>query len=177
MPINSCLFSSLPSQQTTEKPKNLDASPSSVSDRDDEASTQLPSQLPDTPSPKVIGQFHDLSKVPSNNKWVPPEVSDLKSSLLKGERVTSNTHSYVGPNIIKADYSAQSPFSDDGSDKVDSTAMDVTIKGAILNGVLATSKLLTGVFANSPAMISDAAHSFADIATDAVTFVTYKISR
>jgi len=65
----------------------------------------------------------------------------------------------------------------DSNDKVDEAAEDITLKGAVMNAVLASSKFSVGLLANSPAMISDAAHSFADIVTDAVTIVSYKISR
>ncbi|GMH70936.1 hypothetical protein TL16_g05530 [Triparma laevis f. inornata] len=55
--------------------------------------------------------------------------------------------------------------------------VDVTVRGALLNGALATSKAVVGVAAHSPALISDAAHSFSDIATDVVTLFSYKKAR
>ncbi|GMI02468.1 hypothetical protein TrVE_jg11963 [Triparma verrucosa] len=54
---------------------------------------------------------------------------------------------------------------------------DVTVRGAMLNGALATSKAVVGVAAHSPALISDAAHSFSDIATDVVTLLSYRKAR
>ena len=54
---------------------------------------------------------------------------------------------------------------------------DVTVRGAMLNGALATSKAVVGVAAHSPALISDAAHSFSDIATDFVTLLSYRKAR
>ena len=55
--------------------------------------------------------------------------------------------------------------------------MSVTIKGAVLNGLLSASKGVAGVASNSPALISDAAHSFSDIATDLVTLLSHKKAR
>jgi len=55
-------------------------------------------------------------------------------------------------------------------------AQNITKQGAGLNLFLGVSKLSTGVMCNSPAMISDAAHSFSDILTDFVTLFTYVAS-
>jgi cation diffusion facilitator family transporter len=46
-----------------------------------------------------------------------------------------------------------------------------------LNSTLSLSKLIVGVLAHSPALISDAAHSFSDIATDLVTYYAHKKAR
>mmetsp|Transcript_19645 Transcript_19645/g.41065 ORF Transcript_19645/g.41065 Transcript_19645/m.41065 type:complete len:455 (+) Transcript_19645:192-1556(+) len=53
-------------------------------------------------------------------------------------------------------------------------ATSITIKGAALNFFLSLSKGAVGVMSNSPALISDAAHSLSDIATDVVTLYTHK---
>jgi divalent metal cation (Fe/Co/Zn/Cd) transporter len=43
--------------------------------------------------------------------------------------------------------------------------------------LLSASKGVAGVASNSPALISDAAHSFSDIATDLVTLLSHKKAR
>jgi len=53
----------------------------------------------------------------------------------------------------------------------------VTLQGVFLNGALSLSKASVGYVANSPALISDAAHSFSDISTDLVTLYSYKKAR
>jgi len=57
------------------------------------------------------------------------------------------------------------------------SAQSATIKGAVLNIGLSVSKFIVGIFAHSPALISDAAHSFSDIATDAVTYYAHQKAR
>jgi len=121
--------------------------------------------------PKIMG-VHYLKKDPIQDKWVPPSLSE-ESANMGTLRLGDEIPTFNAPKIVKA----SSPYSDDGTTKVDAEAESVTVKGAVLNCFLATSKLITGLLANSPAMISDSAHSFADIATDAVTFVTYRVSR
>jgi len=49
--------------------------------------------------------------------------------------------------------------------------------GAALNAALSGSKGVIGVLSNSPALISDAAHSFSDIATDVITLAAHKKAR
>jgi hypothetical protein len=60
----------------------------------------------------------------------------------------------------------------------DETAADrVTLAGAAVNVALSALKLAAGVYGNSAAMLSDAAHSFSDLISDGVTLVAMRASR
>ena len=53
----------------------------------------------------------------------------------------------------------------------------ITLRGALLNATLSTSKFVAGVLSSSPALISDAAHSLSDLLTDAATYYTHRAAR
>ncbi|GMH86280.1 hypothetical protein TrVE_jg9119 [Triparma verrucosa] len=57
------------------------------------------------------------------------------------------------------------------------SAPNVTFLGAITNITLSGTKFSVGLLTNSPALLSDAAHSLSDLSTDAVAYYTYKKAR
>ncbi|KAJ1444483.1 cation efflux family-domain-containing protein [Pelagophyceae sp. CCMP2097] len=59
----------------------------------------------------------------------------------------------------------------------DNLAKRVTVEGAVVNVALGVAKLAVGTVCASPALISDAAHSLSDVASDGVTFVVYTTAR
>eukprot|EP00629_Pelagomonadales_sp_RCC1024_P018023 CAMPEP_0119278910 /NCGR_PEP_ID=MMETSP1329-20130426/19910_1 /TAXON_ID=114041 /ORGANISM="Genus nov. species nov., Strain RCC1024" /LENGTH=145 /DNA_ID=CAMNT_0007279439 /DNA_START=131 /DNA_END=565 /DNA_ORIENTATION=- len=53
----------------------------------------------------------------------------------------------------------------------------ITVVGGLVNVFLTLAKLAAGILGNSAAMISDAAHSASDLASDVVTLVAMRASR
>jgi cation diffusion facilitator family transporter len=56
-------------------------------------------------------------------------------------------------------------------------ANQVTLSGSVVNLILASIKLVAGIFGSSAAMIADSVHSLSDFATDLVVLITYSISK
>jgi len=82
----------------------------------------------------------------------------------------------IAPSLRGFSSGSSTADSDSGADNRSAVEI-VTRQGAGLNALLGFSKLTTGVLCGSPALISDAAHSFSDILTDVVALLTFKKSR
>merc|ERR1719327_2032195 len=81
-------------------------------------------------------------------------------------RASSTTATASPPPPIIDDENSSSKNSNKNC--ADAAAVDITLKGMALNIFLTGTKFAGGIVSNSPALISDAAHSFSDIATDCV---------
>ena len=55
-------------------------------------------------------------------------------------------------------------------------AKKITVISFVTNCILSIGKLLIGVFGNSGALVADGIHSFSDLITDVIVFISIKIT-
>jgi hypothetical protein len=95
------------------------------------------------------------------------------SSLSHNEKkVEAESHISVMPEPISAEECQHTRWLESNKQ-----GENITLLGAAVNLTMASLKGITGVAANSPAMIADAGHSLSDLASDGVAYYAFKQAR